>query len=217
MMLTRDLSDPTRRSRDLLSVISDDDNELVVFGLTSGGKHVDENVYRFVRDRLLQSSDVHVQIAAVHTVGSSSLGGNANTILTDIVASATTSRNSPFSKESLSKRAALEHVDMGEPQTFALVLSIAQDEGEDPGVRAKAISRCNARDYSEADEWLLPLLDRTPADDAVVLSAVVEALLSNPTSERLKAIRTRCDIIEDRVVHALIEKRVQSASEINLQ
>ena len=209
--LTSQVEDYQKRSADMFALLADTDSQIVISALANSTRHLDENGYNLIKNILIYSPDINLRVAAVSALGRSSFPDNQVT-LREIVTSGQTTKEDAFSEASLPKRAAIPHLDMHNPETYDLVKTMALNENEDPGVRAKAISRFTPAEFPEATAMLLQLLQKLDADNTVPLRAVVDTLLTSATPERIQAIRTRAAELSDPQVRTLILKRTELAT-----
>ena len=209
--LTIKVEDIKKRPGDVFALLADPDSEIVISALANSTRHLDENSYNLIKSSLINSPDINLRVAAVSALGRANFPDSQVT-LREIVSSGQTTKEDAFSEATLPKRAAIPHLDMRNPETYELVKQTALNENEDPGVRAKAISRFTPASFPEATEMLLQLLRSLDADNTVPLRAVVDTLLTSATPQRIQAIRTRADELSDPQVRTLILKRIELAT-----
>ncbi|NOS71806.1 MAG: hypothetical protein HOP33_17990 [Verrucomicrobia bacterium] len=210
--LTSQVDDGQQRPADLYAILSDADAQVVLFALENSTRHLDQRNYDLIRTNLINSRDIHLRVAAIKVIGSS-VFADSQTALTSIMANAQTSKDSAFSEPSLLKRAAIPHLNMNNPEVFALVRRIALDDAEDPGVRAKAIGRFTPTEFPAETGMLLEMLGKLDANDTVPLRAVVDTLLTAPTPDRIQTIRAKADEMTDPQIRNLLRKRIEIATQ----
>jgi len=209
--LTNHVDNGKKRSESLLSLLLDSDNDVVVSALVGASRHIDDRCFEIIRTELLTREDVHVRLAAINAIGSSQ-HPSKQSVLHDVVFAASTSKETAFSEESLTKRAAIQKIDMRESDVFQFVRSLALNENEDAGVRAKAIARFDPKVYPDEQIMLRQLLKTTPSDDVVVLRSVVDTLLKLPSPDNLDAVNSMIASIQDEQVKTLFLYRVGLAT-----
>jgi hypothetical protein len=155
--LTAQLGDGRTRPADLFALLSDSDSQVVVFALQGATRNLDQENYDFIRTNLIHSTDVHVQVAAVHALGNAS-STDKQSVLLCLLNDIPTSRNDAISEPSLVKRSALAYLDIHDSAVLQAVKTIALNDGEDPRVRAKAIERLTPAVFPELSQFLIELL-----------------------------------------------------------
>jgi hypothetical protein len=209
--LTGQVGDNQQRPADLFTLLTDSDSRVVQFALQNSAQHPDQRSYDLIRTNLLNSSDIHLQVAAVNAIGNAAYPDSQAT-LTSILANVRTSKDEALTEPSLLKRAAIAHLDMNNPAVFEAVQHIALDDNEDPGVRAKAIARFTPAEFPKKTDMLIELLRKLDADNTVSLRAVVDTLLTAPTPERIQLIRDKAQQLTDPQVSKLLLARIQIAT-----
>jgi hypothetical protein len=206
--LTSQIGDTQKRPDALYALLNDSDSEVVISALANSTPHLDERSYNVIKNTLVNSTDVHVRVAAVSALGRAPYPDKQQA-LREIVLASQTSKEDAFSEASLPKRAAIAHLDIHDPETYELVKQIALNDNEDPGVRAKAIGRFTPAEFPGAIGMLVQLLQKLDAENTVALRAVVDALLTSPTPENLQLIRKKANEQTDLQVRDLILKRIE--------
>ena len=206
--LTLQFSDGKSRSDELFSLLNDSDSDIVILALKVAPLQMDDRSYNLIKTTLLNSTDVNIQIAAVDAIGSAT-NVDRQAELLEIIGNQKTSKDNMFSDASLLKRRAVSHLEINDPQSHDLIKHIALDGAEDPGVRANAISRFTAVDFPEATDLLLNLLQTLKADDAVMLAAIEDNLLTTPNPNIVQAIQTKAEGLSDPQLRSLMIKRLE--------
>jgi hypothetical protein len=205
--LTGQVEDSQRRPADLYTLLTDPDSQIALFALQNATRHLDQRDYDLIRTNLVNSPDVHLQVAAITIIGNAPFP-DAQATLANILGAVQTSQNEAFSEPSLLKRAAIAYLDMRDPGTFQAIKRIALDENEDPGVRAKAIARFTPSQFPGAESFLTELLNRFDADTSLPLRATIDVLLTDPTPAHVQAIRQRLARLSDPQLRDALLKRV---------
>jgi hypothetical protein len=206
--LTMQFADGRSRPGAFLSLLNDSDSDIVILALKTASFQMDDRSYNIVKTSLLASTDINVRIAAVDAIGSSIIADKQAELLS-IIDQQPTSKATIFSDASLLKRKAIAYLDLNNPQTYALDQHIALDTTEDPSVRAAAISRLTPKTFPLSTDLLLGLLQNANSDDAVLLAATEDSLLTTPTPNVLQAIRTKADELSDPQLRNFMIKRLE--------
>jgi hypothetical protein len=144
----------------------------------------------------------------VDAIGSSTIPDKQAELLT-IINDQPTSKATMFSDASLLKRKAIAYLDLNNEQIYKLDQNIALDATEDPSVRAAAISRLTPNTFPSSTNILLTLLQSANSDDAVVLAATEDSLLTTPTPNILQAIQTKAGGLSDSQLRDFMIKRLE--------
>ena len=132
--------------------------------------------------------------------------------LFSIIGGQHTSKDTMFSEPSLLKRKAISHLEINDTQTRELIKRVALDDAEDPSVRASAIGRLTANGFPEATNILLTLLGTLNANDAVMVAAVEDSLLTAPTPNILQALRIKAEGLSDPQLRSFMIKRLEKVA-----
>lgn len=202
-------ADDTKRSDELFSLLKDPDTTLVALALKISPFELDDRCYNLIRASLLASTDINLRIAAVDAIGCAP-NADKQTDLLSIVGRQQTSKTTMFTDASLVKRRAVDHLDINDPQSQVLIKHIVLDEAEDPSVRANAISRLTATDYPDATNILLNLLRNLDANNAVMIAAIEDNLLTTPSPTIVRAIQSKAEDLSDPQLRVFMLKRLQT-------
>lgn len=200
--------DGKSRPAQFLSLLEDSDSAIIVLATKMSPLEMDKQSYNVVKNSLLASSDINVRIAAVDAIGSSTIPDKQADLL-KIINDQPTSKATMFSDASLLKRKAIAHLDLNNPQTYKRDQDIALDSTEDPSVRAAAIRGLTPDSFPSSTNILLGLLQSANSDDAVVLAATEDSLLTTPTPNILQVIRTKAGGLSDPQLRDFMIKRLE--------
>ena len=209
--LTSQVADSPAHPVELWSLLNDADVEVVVAALAVAPRHMNRQAFDYISSELTESDNINIQVAAIHSLGSTPYPEEAQARLKDLIGETETSRNDPLSETSLAKRNAVLNLDLADPEAVALVLNLALNPQEEPGVRAKAISRFALKERPEAALWMGNLLEQE-VNNPLVFRAVVDALLTDPTPLVLASIWEQVGKMEDPQMRNLILKRIDMQS-----
>jgi len=211
--LTGQVDSATKRPEAFRLLLTDPDEQVVVFALTSTNRNVnlDEANYDLIKTALINSSNVNLQVAAVNAVGTAPFADSQN-VLFGIVTNASMAGVEPFSEPTLAKRSAIMLLDVNNDQTRQLLQTIALDDAEEPGVRSKAITRMATSRTPEVTQIIRELLNQLEPDNLVPLRAVVDGLLQEPSSANLSLVKDRISSITDPQVRRVLLHRVEMAT-----
>lgn len=117
-----------------------------------------------------------------------------------------------FSDSSLLKRKAISHLESNDAQSYDVIKHIALDVAEDPSVRASAIGRLSANTFPQATNILLTLLQTLNADDAVMIAAIEDNLLTTPTPSIVQALRIKAEGLPDPQLRTFMINKLENTT-----
>jgi hypothetical protein len=210
--LTGQIPSETKRPEAYHNLLTDTDEQVVVFALTSTNRNVNMNEqnYELIKSTLINSTNINLKVAAVNAVGTAPFA-DSQIVLLDIVTNNQTRGIEPFSEPTLPKRSAIMLLDINNTATQQLLQTIALDDTEDPGVRAKAILKMGSSKSPETAKLLNTLLNTLDSENLVPLRAVVDTLMTDPTPTNIALIQGRIDKINDPQVQNVLLHRVNIA------
>jgi len=209
--LTSQLVDGKSRTDKLMSLLKDPDRDIVMLALQSASFQMDDRSSNLIKSTLLTSTDINVRIAAVDAIGKSTIADNQTQLLS-IISEQQTSRANMFSDASLLKRRAIAYLGLKDSQTYDLVEHIALDSTEDPSVRAAAITKLSPKEFPGSANDLLGLLQAANSQDAVLLAATEDSLLTTPTPSILRAIQTKAEGLSDPQLRNFMIQRLKQVT-----
>jgi hypothetical protein len=212
--LSGQIDSGTKRPDAFRRLLTDPDEQVVVFALTITNRNInlDQANYDLIKTSLLTSTNINLQVAAVNAIGKAPFA-DSQSILISIVTNAQTSGAEPFSEATLAKRSAIMLLDPNSSEIQQLLYKTAFDDAEDPGVRAKAITRMATSETPEVTRSLQTLLNQLNDDNLVPLRAVVDALVAQPTAANITLVQERISRIKDPQIHTVLLHRVEMATE----
>jgi hypothetical protein len=206
--LSRQFADGKSRPDEFLSLLNDSDSGIVILTLKMASFQMDNRSYNFTKTSLLASKDINVRIAAVDAIGSSTIADKQSDLLS-IISEQSTSKATMFSDSSLLKRKAISHLEVSDTQNRDHIKHIVLDANEDPSVRAEAIGKFTPKDFPDSATVLLSLFQILNSDDAVLLAAIEDNLLTIPSPSILQAIRTKAEGLSDPQLGNFMIKRLE--------
>ena len=205
------VTDSTSRPDQLWTLLTDTDNRVVVPALAMASRHMDRRAFEYISTELAEADDIHVRVAAIEAIGMAPYEHEGQTELKKLIGEIETSNKDPLAVASLAKRAAIQHLNIDDPAAGDLLQRIATDPEEEPGVRAKAIGRFSLKDQPAAEPWLTDLLSRE-IDNPLVVRAVVEVLMTQPSAQRAAFIREQLNRMADAQMREVILYRMGVAT-----
>jgi len=211
--LSGQIDSATKRPEAFRRLLTDPDEEVVIFALTSPNRNInlDQTNYELIKTFLIHSTNINLQVAAVNAVGTAPFADSQNVLL-GIVKNTQTVGVELFSEPTLAKRSAIMLLDPNNANIRQVLQAIALDDAEDPGVRAKAITRMATSRIPEVTQTLQTLLNQLNADNLVPLRAVVDALVAQPTAANITLVQERINRISDPQIRTVLLHRVEMAT-----
>jgi hypothetical protein len=210
--LTGQLDSNVKRCDAFRRLLTDADEQVVVFALTGTKQNInmDQANYDLIKTELIKSDDINLRVAAVNAVGMAPFG-DSQSVLLSIVTNTQTTGIETFSEPTVAKRSAIMLLDVNNASNCRLLQAIALDDAEDPGVRAKAITRVASSTSPEVATLLHTLLNAIEPENLVPLRAVVDALMADPSPEDVAMIRARIAEVADPQIRSVLLYRVELA------
>ena len=209
--LLREIGDATPNPDAMRQLLFDPDESVLLFTLSLPAAHWDNRTVERAEALFNTSTNIHLKLAslsAMATVAPEAIQGR----LMAIASQTNSSREDPFSEVSLVKRLAVSRMALSSPEEVQLVVQIATNPAEDPGVREKAILRMGQSDSTSVEETLKRMLASTGDDNALVLRAITDALLRNPKPKTLRLITEKIATLQDPHVRKLLQARIEKAN-----